>query len=75
MALSCYYSYAQTNIFPPSGNVGIGTTSPTGGNLVTDIHAAGAGVAIAITNTTGGNGAKTAIAFGGTGTTAGIYGL
>ncbi|GAA4103591.1 hypothetical protein [Mucilaginibacter panaciglaebae] len=29
IAVSGYCSYAQTNTFPSSGNVGIGTTTPT----------------------------------------------
>ncbi|GAB2972593.1 hypothetical protein GCM10027049_03050 [Mucilaginibacter puniceus] len=29
LAIASYFSYAQTNTFPLSGNVGIGTTSPT----------------------------------------------
>jgi hypothetical protein len=29
IALACYSTYAQTNTFPSSGNVGIGTTSPS----------------------------------------------
>lgn len=30
IVVACYYSHAQTNTFPPNGNVGIGTAFPAG---------------------------------------------